>query len=415
MRPRTMARTLAALGIAGLAAAMPAGAQDAGQQVGQAEAEVKPADAPPPANNFGASYYEAPVISTLSNKGEGWDLGKSIFGEESLWDFGGWIQQSTYTNSDGLFNSHPNGFRNQQSWLYLEKKIDTTNGFDIGGRVDAMYGTDAADTQSFGNEFGKYDFSGSFTRGISGFAIPQAYVELGYDKFSLKGGHFYTLLGYEVVPAPGNFFFSHAFTMYKSEPFTHTGAVLSYTGIDKLTLYGGWTAGWDTGFDQYRGGSNFIGGATYAPFDWLSATYLLTAGDLGWIGEGYSHSIVVNTKPCENLTWVFLSDLTAIGNDYTDDNGNRVRFDYDTYSVVNYLLYSIMDEVGVGTRFEWYRNQDVNYYEWTAGFNLKLLPNLLIRPEGRYQWGPGQTSGANNPAAIPVNVGIFGMDVILSF
>jgi len=47
--------------------------------------------------------------------------------------------------------------------------------------------------------------------------------------------------------------------------------------------------------------------------------------------------------------------------------------------------------------------------------NIKPLPNLTLRPEGRYQWGPGSTESANNPAGLPVNTGIFGMDVILSF
>jgi hypothetical protein len=364
------------------------------------------AEAEPESRNFGPGYYGAPVISTLSNNGDGWDLGKELFGEDSLWDLGGWAQMSTYTNSDGLFNKHPNGFRPQQLWLYIEKKVDGSKGFDIGGRADFMYGTDAQDTQAFGNNFGRYDYSNAFTKGIYGFAIPQAYLEMAYQDFSVKAGHFYTPLGYEVVPAPGNFFFSHAFTMYLSEPFTHTGVLGTYTGIDKLTLYAGYTLGWDTGFDRNRGGSNAIGGFTYAPTDWLSATYLMTLGDLGWIGDGYSHSIVVTTKPTDRFTWVVLSDLTQI-----DNRG----INYNTGGIANYLIYQIMDEIGVGARGEWYQNQTVNYYEVTAGINLKLLPNLLVRPEGRYQWGPGSTSSANNPAGVPVNTGIFGIDVILTF
>jgi len=414
MRPRTIASFAALLACASMAFPVSARAQQGEPPVTVKTEDVdpKPADTPSepeaPKINFGPRYYEAPVISTLSNKGAGWDLGKAIFGDDSLWDLGGWIEQSTYTNSDGLFEKHPNGFRNQQSWVYLEKKVDGSEGFSLGGRVDAMYGTDAADTQAFGNKFGQYDFSGTFQRGSTyGFAIPQVYAEAAYKDFSLKAGHFYTPLGYEVVPATGNFFFTHAFTMYNSEPFTHTGALMTYTGIEKFTLYGGYTLGWDTGFDQYEGGNNFLGGFTYTPWDWLSATYLLTAGDLGWIGEGYSHSIVLNAKPLDRLQWILLSDLTAIE---ANDGSN-----YQTHSIVNYLLYSIMDEVGVGARFEWWQRNSVSYYEVTGGFNLNLLPNLTVRPEGRYQWGPGQTASANNPAGLPVNVGLFGVDVILKF
>lgn len=358
-----------------------------------------------PSRNLGPGYYEAPVISTLSNSGNGWDLGKELFGEDSLWDIGGWVQMSTYTDSDGLFNRHPNGFRPQQTWMFFEKKVDGSKGFDLGFRVDWLYGTDAQDTQSFGNDFGIYDYADSFNRGISGFAIPQLYVEAAYKDLSVKAGHFYTLLGYEVVPAPANFFFSHAFTMYLSEPFTHTGAVATYTAFEKVTLYGGYTLGWDTGFDQQDGGSNFLGGFTYTPFDWLSAAYLVTAGYLGWIGEGYSHSIVINTEVVDKLNWVVLSDLTAI------DQGTN---NYNTGGITNYLIYQLMDEVGLGVRGEFYRNQGVSYYEFTGGLNLKPLPNLMIRPEGRYQWGPSSSPNANNPAGVPVNVGIFALDVVLT-
>ena len=152
---------------------------------------------------------------------------------------------------------------------------------------------------------------------------------------------------------------------------------------------------------------NFIGGFTYTPRDWISATYLLTAGDFGWIGKGYDHSIVLNVKPMDRLQWILLSDLNAI----EANDGSNLQ----AHSVVNYLIYSIMDEVGVGARFEWWQKNSVSYYEVTGGFNLALLPNLMIRPEGRYQWGPGETASANNPAGVPVNVGLFGVDVILKF
>jgi hypothetical protein len=132
--------------------------------VGMAQEDQKPADAPTEAAkeeesslaNFGKGYYEAPVISFLSNNGEGWDLGKELFGEGSQWDIGGWVQMSTTTNSDGVFNTKPNGFRPQQNWLYFERKADGSKGLDVGFRVDWLYGLDAQNTQSFGNEFGRY-------------------------------------------------------------------------------------------------------------------------------------------------------------------------------------------------------------------------------------------------------------------
>ena len=58
---------------------------------------------------------------------------------------------------------------------------------------------------------------------------------------SIKAGHFFTLIGYEVVGATGNFFYSHAFTMNNSEPFTHTGVLGTYDLGDGYTSYFGWT------------------------------------------------------------------------------------------------------------------------------------------------------------------------------
>ena len=98
-----------------------------------------------------------------------------------------------------------------------------------------------------------------YNGGAYGHAIPQAYAEVGFNNLTAKIGHFYTIMGYEVVPATGNFFYSHAFEFYISEPFTHTGALLDYKLAEDVTVLGGWTAGWDTGFSR-NGGSTFIGG-----------------------------------------------------------------------------------------------------------------------------------------------------------
>ena len=45
---------------------------------------------------------------------------------------------------------------------------------------------------------------------------------------NVKAGHFYTPIGYESVPAPDNFFYTHAYTMQYGEPFTHTGLLGNY-------------------------------------------------------------------------------------------------------------------------------------------------------------------------------------------
>lgn len=365
-----------------------------------------------------SAYYKTPGIAQLSNEGKGWDVSDLILGEGSPYNFGGWVSFGYSSDSDGTFNQHPDNVNNHQSWLFVSKTMDTSEGFDWGARFDAMYGIDAADTQAFGNPPGEWDYlQDELDHGAFGWAFPQLYAELGYKDISIKGGHFYTLLGYEVVTAPDNFFFSHALTMYKSEAFTHTGAYMTYTGIDKLTFYGGWTAGWDTGFDQLGDGSNFLGGFSFTPVEEATFTYILTAGDLGWVGDGYTHSMVLAFTPIENLKYVLQSDFVRTDKDVLGDGDTH----YDTIGVNQYLIYQILKEVGVGARGEWWHADGTSYGVITGGLNLRPLPNLILRPEVKYQFSEHGGNDRNqvsndNPAGLPIGGdAIFGMDAIITF
>ena len=188
-------------------------------------------------------------------------------------DFGMWTQIGYHTEQTPFsanfgdvlaFNDVPDQLNLHQQWFWFEKVADGSDGLDWGFRFDVMYGTDAQKTQAFGNDDPRWDFSSGFNHGEYGWAMPQAYIELAKGDFSVIAGHFYTLVGYEVVTAPDNFFYSHAYTMFNSEPFTHTGVLATYSGMENVELYGGWTLGWDTGFDQYTqngtSGSSFLGG-----------------------------------------------------------------------------------------------------------------------------------------------------------
>ena len=124
----------------------------------------------------------------------------------------------------------------------------------------------------------------------------------------VKVGHFFTPLGYEVVPATGNFFYSHSLTRCTTASRLLTPACwVTYTANDCMTYYLGWTLGWDTGFDQFDGGSNFLGGFTREMGDNFTFTYLTTVGNLGWKSNGefgYSHSVVAVAKLSECWEYV---------------------------------------------------------------------------------------------------------------
>ena len=338
----------------------------------------------------------------------------TLFGEHCGWTAGGWAQMGYHSNANSLFNSRPDNYQLHQAWLYAEKAIDTSCGFDIGGRIDYVYGTDGPDTQAFGTDPRGWD--NDWDNGNDyGHAIPQLYLEAGYGDLSLKMGHFYTIIGWEVVTAPDNFFYSHAYTMYNSEPFTHTGVLATYNVNQNVTAYGGYTMGWDSGFDD--NGDNFLGGLSLSLTDRLTVTYATTIGrfgdlPLGTVERGYMHSIVSQYALTDDITYINQSDYL----DTEDAMGARVR---ESFGINQYLIRTLSDCVAVGARFEWYNSEgvytaagtDADVYALTFGMNYRPHANLLLRPEIRFDWDDDQVAGLDQGD----DQTTFGIDTIFLF
>ncbi|QEF96504.1 hypothetical protein Mal15_05320 [Stieleria maiorica] len=342
--------------------------------------------------------------------GEQW----SLFGEHCGWSAGGWVQMGYHNNALPLFNSRPDEYQLHQAWLYAEKAIDTSCGFDIGGRIDYVYGTDGPDTQAFGTDPRGWDNDWDHGNDY-GHAIPQLYMEAGYGDLSVKMGHFFTIIGWEVVTAPDNFFYSHAYTMYNSEPFTHTGVLATYNVNDNVTAYGGYTFGWDSGFDD--NGDNFLGGLSVALSDDVSLTYATTIGrfgdlPLGTPERGYMHSIVADVTLTDSLQYIFQSDYL----DTENAAGTTVR---ETFGINQYLIYTLSDCWAAGGRFEWYNQegvyspvgQDDDIYALTLGLNYKPHSNVIVRPEIRWDWDDAVVAGLDEGD----DQTTFGIDTIFLF
>jgi hypothetical protein len=357
------------------------------------------------------------------------DLGDpwTLFDEHCGWSAGGWVQTGYHSANLRNFNNRDSEVQLQQAWLYAQKAIDTSNGFDIGGRLDYVYGTDAQDTQVFGTNRG-WD-SGWDNGGASGYghALPQAYLEAGYGDLSVKVGHFFTIIGWEVVPATGNFFYSHAYTMYNSEPFTHTGALATYNVSDTTTVWGGYVLGWDGGFDD--NGDAFLGGISEQITDEVKLIYAAIGGRFGearfnGVETGYMHSLIADVAVTDNLQYIWQNDI--LDTSVAGGNGRQV------FDINQYLIYTINDCWSAGTRFEWWNvdedsvltggtqgavgNSDV--YALTAGLNYKPHANVIVRPEVRYDWVQDDGATGRGIAALENGEGdqfTFGMDTIFTF
>ena len=155
-----------------------------------------------------------------------------------------------------------------------------------------LYGTDAQKTQAFGNPgagvrgFGFYD--ASLDHGYYGWAIPQAYLEVANGDLSTKIGHFFTPIGYEVIPATGNFFHTHSYTMFNSEPFTHTGVLSTYSGFEASRCTAAGRRAGTPASPTSTAAATSSAVSRYDVNDNVTFTYLNTYGNFGWRdgGEG---------------------------------------------------------------------------------------------------------------------------------
>ena len=336
------------------------------------------------------------------------DLGDpfTLFGEVGPYSVGGWVQLGYHSNSAGnRFNSYADHLQLHQAWLYAERAIDSSNGWDIGGRLDYVYGTDGPDTQSFGT--GDIGWDNPWDRGTQyGHALPQAYFEVGYGDLSVKLGHFYTNIGYEVVGAPDNFFYSHALTMYNSEPFTHTGVLATLAASDDVTFMGGYTMGWDSGFDD--NGDSWLGGVSLTLTDRLAVTYASVAGRFSepWAGggeKGYMQSVVADYAVSDKTNYVFQTDWLN-----TTDLAGDAANGRNTYGINQYLIHQYSDRVAAGLRYEWYAtNGDQgreHLHNLTLGMNYRQNANLVFRPEVRWDWDAADAEETT-----------FGIDAVMTF
>jgi hypothetical protein len=340
----------------------------------------------------------------------------------------GWIDGGIMGNSDSpathfngpvTFADRDDGQLNQFYGVLQRTPSDMSKncGWFIGGDIDFMWGSDYFFTTAAGldgRSQGNLPRWNTDPNQRYGFAMPQAYVETDYDDLKVKWGHFYTIIGYEVVPAIGNFFYTHSYTMQYGEPFTHTGVLASRAINDNWSWSAGVVAGWND--FTLQEGAQFLGGVTYTDKDYGSLAFSIISGDesdfnvagVGPFSNRTMYSIVWTRNLTSRWTYVLQHDL-GYQTDTLGFNALNSRH-ADWYGVNQYLFYKINCCWTLGCRFEWFDdpegymvtglrpgNTDALYrfpgsfYETSVGLNYKPNGNLTIRPEVRYDWytGPG--------------------------
>jgi hypothetical protein len=190
------------------------------------------------------------VATALIPVNQDWFLfPQSARGSIRGWLDGGFIGNfgSPSSKFNGPYNAidRANEAMANQVYLIAEQTLPTDGDFGVGGRIDLLYGEDFPLAMSYGwevNKSGPNWNSGEYY----GLAIPQLYASVGTEEFSVKLGHFYTIIGYEGVPAVGNFFYTKAYSYQFAGPFTHWGGLATWTPNDFISCDAGVVNGWDT-------------------------------------------------------------------------------------------------------------------------------------------------------------------------
>lgn len=395
-----------------------------GKQVGTLMAALALSCGVAQAQTFPGDYAEGPPVgdpvatptSAPADKPDPWRLfpefgGVQIFG----WVNGGYVYNASAGGAgfNGPYNSiDRNDPMFNQAYLVAERALRGED-ISLGGRIDFIYGYDFLLAQSRGWELtrdaqNKWN-NNSFDYGL---AIPQLYGEIGTETASVKIGHFYSIVGYEGLPAINNFFYSHSYSYQFAGPFTHWGALGLYKVNDNLTVQAGLVNGWNA-VDRLNNQVNFLGGARWTDkLFWASFAIVAGGGSpdapaLGGAqtsGTEMRYSAIVGLTPVEGVEYVF-HHWYGLAADYTPTGQTGLW-----YGIDQYLYYTLDKQWRVGGRFEWFRDEDGtrvglnrpanpnkrpfpgNFYSATAGVNWTPNDNVRLRPEIRWDWYDGNAN-----------------------
>jgi hypothetical protein len=323
-----------------------------------------------------------------------------------------------------------NEYQLNEFYGIMERVTNTEESvFDFGFRMDLTYGT----TSRFYTSAGIEDHW-NHGRSFYGLAMPNAYFDVAMNDWKLRMGHFTSPVGYFAVGTVNNFFNTLPYTFQYGEPFTHTGAVLSLPEfIEGLTLSGGIIQGWDNAGTEFNSHAGYLGTLGYSREDVgdsisfvqvYSPEPNLTPNSGFPFRPNFSPRYLqtfVYQRPLraisEDLTWVFQTDFGTQTNALA--NGNSAQW----YGINQYLLWQQTDTLAWGAGFEWFRDDDGfrvggflpnfatipaggaplkprglpttrfpyigDFFQLTVGPKWTPSPNVIIRPNLRWDWFDG--------------------------
>jgi len=346
----------------------------------------------------------------------------------------GWIEGS-YEYNFNVRDHSPNagraydvlennkGYLNQLD-LTFERTIDVTQKqFDVGGKMDLVYGSDARFTPSSG----LLDRQASFSQ-EAWFDIHQLYLDFALpvgNGVRLRVGKFEF---FKILDPNASTFYTHPYEYGNGFPYTLTGISAQTSISPQMTIEGGISRGWDQtlrdnnsaaldGFGRFawdiNDKSRFTISAITGPEQFKDNVHFTTAVD-----ATYEYTVSEPLLLLFDVVYGHQSGAQLGGfpgsNSPSGIPGARSIGGVNSYGLNVAAIYKINDMVTLNARAEWYRDEEgyyfgetqvdtssgiavftprgTNLYEATIGLtvtpfhNTALGDNFILRPEIRYDY-----------------------------
>ena len=396
------------------------------------------------ASTGGARADDAPPAPPVRPFSAAWDDSVKLLFQGEAGIVGNTLAPRNQTNFGQLFTDKSNRPVLNQLLFGVERDVDAkaAPGWDVGFKLEAMYGSDARITHTLG----------VFDQTIhdrNQFDVLEANVTLRAPVFAggldVKAGIYPTPLGFETIDPKPNAFYSHSYIFNFGLPFKHAGALAVAHVSPQVDLYLGVDSGTNT-FVGYGGGdnNNRPGGIAGVGLNLLDGKVTVLA--LTHVGPEdsrrvapfansairYFNDAIVTYKASDKLT------LTTEAN-YVREDGYRA----EAWGLAGYASYTLTDQWALNGRAEVFRDNNnffvtnpvgerdyanaergayaqlltaarpTTYSEYTIGLTYKppglpaRLGTALVRPEVRYDralngsrpYGDGRDRGVVTLAA----------------
>lgn len=329
------------------------------------------------------------------------------------------------------FDSENQDVTLNQAGIFVERTVDSKKAeFDVGGKIESIYGADARFTKSTG----LFDHQGVNDGPNNQYDLVQAYADVVLpvgNGLKLRVGKFVTGAGVEVINPTGNALYSPGLLFTYLLPFTHTGATGTYNISDTWALELGVVRGWDDALEDKNGnGVSFYARSSNALNDNKSNVYTTFIAGPEYAGNTndyrYLLDVVYTVAYSDNWTFavqadaLFESNVDPVGGSsdlgFAGGLGGWATYKYSQYVSVTGRGEYLYD--GQGFRFSPPVFGDFNgdgttvqapgtgegnnIYSATVGLTITPFPtdnlgsNLKIRPEFRYDYADQAVFGGDN-------------------